>query len=102
MVMMLLCLLINVQCCVVGMPLRDFNESAGSSSYHVSMRLFHEMYSSFCRMGVGNCFFRDMEKYDPARPENGNKTLEQRYREWLEKNGLQDPLVGTINNRRVP
>ena len=89
--MLLLYLLLTVQCCVLGMPLNDSDDGSVNSNCHVSMRLLHEVYSSFCRMGIGSCFFRDMERYDPAMPENGMKTLEERYHAWREANHVEIP-----------
>ena len=92
MLVLLLCLLLNIQCCVFGMPLRDCDEGSVNSNYHVSMRLFHEMYSFFCRTGGGgDCFFDSMSRYDPPSLENGNKTLEERYHAWRTANHIDKP-----------
>ena len=97
MLVLLLCLLLNVQCCVVGMPLRDCDESSVDFSCHVGMRLFHEMYSSFCRTGIGgDCFFRNVSQYDPPSPENDYKTLEERYDAWRKANHVELPPVKVV------
>ena len=69
--------------------IRSYNESM------VSMRVFHELYTLMCSSNCGgDTFFNDYDVYDPATPENGNKTLRERYEEWATLNGIRIPTNG--------
>lgn len=61
----------------------------------VKMDVFHDMYEVFCSKGAGgDRFFDEYEVFDPARPENGEKTFKTRYEEWAREKEIAIPNNG--------
>ncbi len=76
-------------------------------SHYVGMRLFHEVYIVLCRAHCGGREFFEgyvdpvdgirksaYNDFDPPSAENGNKTLYERYQEWLRITGFPEPQNG--------
>ena len=72
-----------------------------------TMRLFHEIYIILCRAHCGGREFFEgyvdpvdgirksaYNDFDPPSAENGNKTLYERYQEWLRITGFPEPQNG--------
>ena len=61
------------------------------SKNYVSMRNFHELYKRFCMVGAGSSILPHLDAIEPPSPENGNRTLKERYEEWARENGVKIP-----------
>ena len=58
------------------------------------MTFVHEMFRLMVLDGTDiDTLLREYAKFDPATPENGNKTISERYQEWLKLCNKEMPIT---------